>query len=56
MIILSVKKQQLQKNMPVITTRIIHIETDCTPAKSNAVWSIWIRVLIHNIMIKYYSF
>ena len=30
--------------MPVITTGIIHIETDCTPAKSNAVWSIGIRV------------
>ena len=31
--------------MPASTTGIIHIEIDCAPAKSNAVWSIGINVL-----------
>ncbi len=30
--------------MPDITTGIIHIEIDCTPAKSNAVWSMGIEI------------
>ena len=29
---------------PAITTGIIHIDTDCTPAKSNADWSIGIEI------------